>query len=49
MKLTRKLEVEILRAYNEYWHAYLKGDMRTMSYWMHDNIQMIGSGRRRVF
>ena len=49
MKLTKKLEAEILKAYNEYWNAYLKGDMRTMSYWMHDNIRMIGSGRGEVF
>src|SRR6185503_1259298 len=49
MKLNKKLEAEILKAYKEYWSAYLKGDMRTMSYWMHDNIQMIGSGRGEFF
>ena len=49
MKLTKKLETGILKAYNEYWGAYLKGDMRSMSYWMHDNIRMIGSGRGEVF
>src|SRR5690349_10064086 len=49
MKLTKKLEAEILKAYNDYWGAYLKGDMRTMSYWMHDNVQMIGSGRGEFF
>lgn len=45
MKLNKTLETTILEAYHEYWDAYLKGDMQTMSYWLHDNIQMIGSGR----
>ncbi len=49
MKLTKKSKAEILKAYNEYWDAYLKGDMQTMSYWMHDNIQMVGSGRGEFF
>ena len=45
MKLTKKLEAEILKAYHEYWNAYLKGDMQAMSYWLHEDVQMIGSGR----
>ncbi|HPG11746.1 MAG TPA: DUF3225 domain-containing protein, partial [Chitinophagaceae bacterium] len=49
MRLTKKLEAEILKAYHAYWDAYLKGDMRTLSYWMHDSIQMIGSGRGEFF
>ncbi len=49
MKLTKKLEGEILKAYHAYWEAYLKGDMRTMSFWMHKNIRMIGSGRSEFF
>src|SRR5438046_2481322 len=49
MKLTAKLEAEILKAYKEYWDAYLNGDMRTMSYWMHENIRMIGSGKGECF
>jgi len=49
MKLTKNLKTEILKAYHEYWNAYLKGDMQTMSYWMHENIQMVGSGRGEFF
>ncbi|MBS1632548.1 MAG: nuclear transport factor 2 family protein, partial [Bacteroidetes bacterium] len=49
MKLNKTLETTILEAYHEYWDAYLKGDMQTMSYWLHDNIQMIGSGRGEFF
>ena len=49
MKLTKKLEREILEVYHKYWDAYLKGDMRIMSSLMDENIRMIGSGQGEVF
>mgnify|MGYP000844009366 CR=1 FL=1 len=49
MKLPQNLKTEILKAYHDYWNAYFKGDMQTMSYWMHENIQMVGSGRGEFF
>jgi serine phosphatase RsbU (regulator of sigma subunit) len=49
MKLTKKLEAEILELYHKYWDAYLNGNMRIMSSLMDENIQMIGSGMGEVF
>ena len=49
MKLTKKLEAEILKEYHAYWNAYLSGNIRGMSVWMDDGIQMIGSGKGEVF
>ena len=49
MKLTKKLETEILNLYHKYWDAYLNGNMRVMSSLMDENIQMIGSGMGEVF
>ena len=49
MKLNKTLVAAVLKAYHEYWDAYLKGDMQTMSYWLHDKVQMIGSGRGEFF
>ena len=49
MKLTKKLEAEILELYNKYWDAYLNGNMRIMSSLMDENYQVIGSGMGEVF
>ncbi len=49
MKLTKKLEQEILKAYNAYWDAYLHGDMKTFASMMDENIQLIGSSKNEVF
>ncbi len=49
MKLTKKLEAEILKLYNKYWDAYLSGKMRTMSSIMDKNCHVIGSGMGEVF
>ncbi len=49
MKLTKKLEAEILELYYKYWDAYLNGKMKTMSSLMDKNCQLIGSGMGEVF
>ncbi len=49
MKLTKKLEAEILKLYHRYWDAYLMGKMWTMSSIMDKNIQVIRSGQGEVF
>ena len=49
MKLTKKLEVEVLKAYNGYWDSYLKGDMKTMASFLDDDIKVIGSTASEVF
>jgi len=49
MKLTKKLEAEILKAYTEIWDAYLKGDMRTFASMLDENCYIIGSAAGEVF
>ena len=49
MKLTKKLEVEVLKAYNGYWDSYLKGDMKALASFMDDDIKVIGSTETEVF
>ncbi len=49
MKLTKKLEAEVLKAYNGYWDSYLNGDMKTMASFLDDDIKVIGSTETEVF
>jgi signal transduction histidine kinase len=49
MKLTKKLEQEILKAYNDIWDAYLRGDMRTFASILDENCYIIGSAAGEVF
>src|SRR6186997_1034553 len=49
MKLTKKLETEILKAYNTVWDSYLKGDMRTFASMLDENCYIIGSAAGEVF
>ena len=49
MKLTKKLEAEILKAYNTIWDAYLKGDMRVFASMLDENCYIIGSAAGEVF
>ena len=49
MKLTKKLEAEILKAYNTIWDAYLKGDMKTFASMLDENCYIIGSAAGEVF
>jgi hypothetical protein len=49
MKLTKKLEAEILTAYNDVWDAYLRGDMKTFASILDENCYIIGSAAGEVF
>ena len=49
MKLTKKLEAEILKAYHAVWDAYLKGDMRTFASILDENCHIIGSAAGEIF
>ena len=49
MKPTKKLEKEVMIAYNAYWDSYLKGDIKTMASFMDDDIKVIGSTETEVF
>src|SRR6478609_9336834 len=49
MKLTKKLEAEILKVYNTVWDAYLRGDMRTFASILDENCYIIGSAAGEVF
>ena len=49
MKLTKKLETEILKSYNGYWDSYFKGDMKTFATYLHDDCHIIGSTEFDIF
>ena len=49
MKLTKKLQAEILKAYNIIWDAYLKGDMKTFASMLDEDCYIIGSAAGEVF
>jgi hypothetical protein len=49
MKLTKKLEAEILQAYNECWKAYLEGDLRTHASFLSDQFKFIGTSEGEQF
>ena len=49
MKLTKKLEAEVLKAYKAYWDAYFNGDMKTFASFLDDNIWVFGTAISEVF
>jgi signal transduction histidine kinase/ketosteroid isomerase-like protein len=49
MKLTKKLEAEILKVYHNYWDSYLKGDMKTFASYLDDAITVYGSAASEIF
>ena len=49
MKLTKKLEAEILKVYKGYWDAYLQGDMRSFGSMLDDDISVFGTAVSEVF
>ena len=49
MKLTKKLEAEILKVYKTYWEAYLKGDMKTFASYLVDDITVFGTAVSETF
>jgi len=49
MRLTKKLETEILKVYYAYWDAYLKGDMKTFASFLDENVTVYGTAAGEVF
>ncbi len=49
MKLTKKLEKEIMQVYNTYWDSYLKGDVESMHPLLDDAYTQVGSAEGEVF
>ncbi|MBI1342039.1 MAG: hypothetical protein GC171_03785 [Terrimonas sp.] len=49
MKLTKKLEAEVLKAYHTYWDSYLGGDIKTFASLLDDNCHIIGSTAHDTF
>ena len=49
MRLTKKIEKEVLKSYNGFWECYLKGDIETMSSFMADEFNVIGSTIGELF
>src|SRR5574339_1273405 len=49
MKLTKKLEAEVLKFYKTYWDAYLSGDMKTFASMLDDELTVFGTAVSEVF
>ena len=49
MKLTKKQEAEVLKAYKAYWEAYLNGDMKAFASMLDDDITVFGTAVSEVF
>ncbi len=49
MKLTMKLNTEILKVYNTYWDRYLKGDVKGIASLLAGSYTQVGSAETEVF
>jgi len=49
MKLTKKLEAEILKTYNQCWEAYLAGDLKTHASFLSKQFKIIGTSESEQF
>ncbi|KAA3614839.1 MAG: hypothetical protein D8M58_10315 [Calditrichaeota bacterium] len=49
MKLSEELQKEAMAAYNAYWESYLKGDIKTMASYIHENFAVVGSTEGEIF
>ena len=49
MKLTKKLESEILKVYNACWNAYLAGDIKTHASFLSPGFKIIGTSESEQF
>src|SRR4030095_6185484 len=49
MKLTKKLEAEVLKAYNACWKAYLDGDLKTHASFLSNQFKFIGTSEGEQF
>ncbi|MBS1753048.1 MAG: nuclear transport factor 2 family protein, partial [Bacteroidetes bacterium] len=48
MKLTKKLEAEILKVYNTYWESYSTGDIKTFATTLDKTFEMIGTSETEI-
>jgi signal transduction histidine kinase len=48
MKLTRKLEAEVLKVYNTYWESYTTGDIKTFAGTLDKTFEMIGTSESEI-
>jgi ketosteroid isomerase-like protein len=49
MKITKKLEKEILAVMDDYWGSYLKGDLQTWASYLPDNYLNIGATKEEIW
>ncbi|MDX2046704.1 MAG: nuclear transport factor 2 family protein, partial [Chitinophagaceae bacterium] len=49
MKLTKKLEAEILKAYHDLWDANLRGDIKTFASYLDNNVTVYGTAAGEIF
>jgi signal transduction histidine kinase len=43
MKLSKQQEAEVIPIYNEWWHSYLNGDVKTYEHYLDDDYRFVGS------
>ncbi|NGP77836.1 SnoaL-like domain-containing protein [Balneolaceae bacterium YR4-1] len=43
MKLTKQQEAEIMPIYEEWWHSYLNGDVKTYDHYLDEDYRFVGS------
>jgi ketosteroid isomerase-like protein len=49
MKLTKKLEKELMQVYDSYWDSYLNGDVPAISTLLDESYTQVGSAETEVF
>lgn len=49
MKLTKKLEAEVLKIYHAFWDAYLIGDFKKFATYLDENTTVFGTAQGEVF
>ena len=48
MKLTKKLEAEVLKVYHTYWDSYTTGDVKTFAGTLDKTFEMIGTSESEI-
>jgi len=49
MKLTKKLEIEVMAIYETYWDSYLNGNVAAISSLLDESYSLVGSAETEVF
>ncbi len=49
MKITKKIEAEILHVMDDYWSSYFKGDLETWASYLPNNYRNIGSTKEEIW